>query len=319
MENQFVRNQLYRQRPLIMVREYVMIALALFPFALIVNWILVPHNVVAGGLTGICSMIYYATSGLFPAAFAMYGGAVPIWLSTLVINLVLIVIAGLTVGWQFCIRTTFGFLMLSFWYRVIPMRHDALINDPLVACIVGGVLFGFCLAVVMMNNGSSGGTDIIAMIVHRYHPNFSLGLVMVICDIVIILCSYFLPIPEHLMSGVTSVTDYKVQRIFCGLCMTVSYTMALDWLMARVNRSVQIMIISPRYAEIATAINQSVNRGVTVLAGMGWYSQQMVQVVLVLCRHDEAKDVLKLVYQLDENAFVSQSNVSAVLGAGFSK
>lgn len=319
MENKFVQHELQRKRPLVMVREYVLIALALLPFALIVNWILVPHNVVAGGLTGICSMIYYATSGLFPATFGMYGGAVPIWLSTLVINIVLIIVAVLTVGWQFCIRTTFGFLMLSFWYRVIPMRHDALINDPLVACIVGGVLFGFCLAVVMMNNGSSGGTDILAMIVHKYHPNFSLGVVMVFCDVVIILCSYFLPIPENLMPNVSSVTDYKVQRIFCGLCMTVSYTMALDWLMARVNRSVQIMVFSPKYAEIATAINQTVNRGVTVLDGTGWYSKKEVPVVLVLCRHFEAKQIMELVYSLDENAFISQTNVSAVLGAGFSK
>ena len=115
-------------------REYLMIFLALAPFALMVNWIFVPHNVVGGGLTGICSIIYYATQGLFPALFPAYGGALPIWLTTLVINCILLLIAALTVGWRFCIRTVFGVFVLAFWYRLIPIREEALIEDPLLGC-----------------------------------------------------------------------------------------------------------------------------------------------------------------------------------------
>lgn len=306
-----------RHRPLVIFREYLMIFIALFPFAIMVNWVFVPHNVVGGGLTGICSIIYYATEGFFQNYFPEYGGSIPIWLSTLVINLVLLLMAGLTVGWQFCIRTAFGFTVLSFWYRVIPMRPEPLIEDGLVACIVGGVLFGLFLGVVVLNNGSSGGTDILAMIVHKYRPSLSIGNVMVVCDVVIILCSYFLPIPESVLPTVHSVTDYKIHRIFCGICMTVSYTFTLDWLMMRVGQSVQLMIFSSRYDEIATAINKMVNRGVTVLDGTGWYSQSPVRVVTVLARKSESRTIYTLIKKIDPDALVSQADVSGVYGRGF--
>ena len=87
------------------IREYLMIVLALFPFALMVNWIFVPQNVVGAGLTGICSIIYYATQGFFTDLFPEYGGSIPLWISSLTINTILLIIAALTVGWKFCVRT----------------------------------------------------------------------------------------------------------------------------------------------------------------------------------------------------------------------
>ena len=299
-------------------REYPMIFLALAPFALMVNWIFVPHNVVGGGLTGICSIIYYATQGLFPALFPAYGGALPIWLTTLVINCILLLIAALTVGWRFCIRTVFGVFALAFWYRLIPIREEALIEDPLLGCIVGGVLFGLSLGVVMLNNGSSGGTDIIAMVVNNYR-DISLGKVMVICDVVIILSSYCLPVPEVFADKITSVSDFKIKRIMCGICMTVSYTAALDWLMSRIRQSVQFFIFSSKHAEIATAINEVVHRGVTVLEGKGWYSKHPIEVVMVLARKQEGPLILRLIKSIDPNAFVSYANVSGVFGQGFDR
>ncbi len=298
------------------LREYVLIFLALCPFALMVNWVFVPHNVVGGGLTGICSIIYYATQGLFPSVFPHYGGALPIWLTTLVINIILLTIAAFTVGWRFCIRTVFGVFAVAFWYRIIPIRTEALIEDPLVGCIVAGALFGLSLGVVMLNNGSSGGTDIIAMIVNKYR-DISLGKVMVICDFVIILSSWFLPVPEAFADRVTDVTDFKLKRIMCGLCMTVSYTAALDWFISRFRQSVQFFIFSSKSAEIATAINNTVNRGVTVLEGKGWYSKHPMEVVTVLARKHESQMILHLIQSIDPNAFVSYANVSGVFGRGF--
>ena len=186
------------------IREYLMIILALFPFALMVNWIFVPQNVVGAGLTGICSIIYYATQGLFTDLFPEYGGSVPLWISSLTINIILLLIAGLTVGWRFCIRTLVGVIALAFWYRVIPMRATPLIEDPVSACLVGGFLFGISLGIVMLNNGSSGGTDIVAMIIHNY-KDVSLGKVMIICDAIIIASSYFLFIFYYIFHSFASV------------------------------------------------------------------------------------------------------------------
>ena len=307
-----------KQHGLVVAREYLLIFIALAPFALMVNWIFVPHNVVGGGLTGICSIIYYATQGLFPSIFPNYGGALPIWLTTLVINCILLLIAALTVGWRFCIRTIFGVFVLAFWYRLIPIRETALIDDPLVACIVGGVIFGICLGIVMLNNGSSGGTDIIAMVVNNYR-DISLGKVMVICDIIIILSSYFLPVPDAFADKITSVSDFKIKRIMCGICMTVSYTAALDWFMSRIRQSVQFFIFSSKHAEIATAINETANRGVTVLEGKGWYSKKPIEVVTVLASKQEGPLILRIIKSIDPNAFVSYANVNGVFGQGFDR
>ena len=191
------------------------IIIALLPFACIVNTLFVPHAIVGGGLTGICEIIFFVSDGL-----------VPIWLSTLVINAILLTIAVLTVGWEFCLKTIVGAAALTLWYKLIPIPPQPLIANPLLAAVLGGGLFGICLAVVMLHNGSSGGTDIIAMIVHHYKPQLSLGKIMVICDIIIILSAYFLPLP------------HKIMRVIYGLALTISYTTSLDFTIKYVHRTV---------------------------------------------------------------------------------
>lgn len=307
-----------KQHILTVVREYVLIFTFLCPFALMVNWIFLPHNVVGGGLTGICSIVYYVTQGKFMAFFPEYGGAIPVWLSSLTINGILLIIATFTVGWRFCIRTIFGAAALSFWYAVLPIRETPIIEDPLIGCIVGGFLFGLCLSVVMLNNGSSGGTDIIAVIVNHY-KDISLGKVMIVCDALIILSAYFLPIPDNVDLTLQTASDYRIRRIICGLSMTVSLTCALDWYMAHVKQSVQFFIFSRKADEIALAINEQAQRGVTLLDGTGWHSKQRINVVTVLARKYESSLILHLIRQIDPDAFVSYANVSGVFGAGFDK
>ena len=298
--------------------EYLGIIFGIFPMALMVNWVFLPHAFVGGGLTGICSIIYYATQGAFPALFPEYGGAVPVWLTTLVFNLILLIIAVKTVGWRFCIRTIVGVLAISFWYRVIPILPEPMIEDPWLGAIIGGVVFGLSLGIVMACNGSSGGTDILAMIVN-YYRDISLGKMMLLCDIVIILSAFLLPIPAGMVTEGQSIVYLKIKRVLCGVCMTVSYTMAVDAIMSRLHQSVQVLIYSRHYAEIATAINQKVNRGVTVLDGTGWYSQEPVKVVTVLAHKAESQMILHLVHQIDPNAFISLAKVNGVFGAGFDK
>lgn len=307
-----------RQHKLEIIREYILIFVTLCPFALTVNWIFIPHNIAGGGMTGICSIIYYATQGFFHDLFPTYNGAIPIWLTTLIFNSVLLAIAAFTIGWRFCIRTIFGVVSLAFWYRMIPIREVPFIEEPLLGCIIGGAFFGICLGIVMLNNGSSGGTDIIAMIVNNYR-DISLGKVMVFCDVIIVLSSYFLPIPDSLAAQVTDVTEFKLKRILYGMSMTLCYTAALDWFMSRIRQSVQFFIFSTKAAEIATAINTHVHRGVTVLDGKGWYSKQPIMVVTVLARKHESPLILKWIKATDPNAFVSYANVSGVFGQGFDK
>ena len=298
--------------------DYLVIIIGIAPMALMVNWVLLPHAFVGGGLTGICSAIYYVTDGMFPSVFPEYNGAIPVWLTTFLINAILLITAGLTVGWRFCIRTMVGVAAITFWYRVIPILPEPIIADPWLGAIIGGFVFGLSLGCVLLVNGSSGGTDIVAMIVNHYR-DISLGNIMLLCDIVIILSAFFLPLPESMLEEGGNMTYLHIKRVLYGVCMTLSYTLAVDWLMARMHRSVHILIYSTKYDEIATAINTTVNRGVTVLDGTGWYSQKPVKVISVLVRKPESSLVMSLIQQIDPTALVSIADVRGVFGSGFDK
>ena len=300
------------------VFEYIAIIIGIAPMALMVNWVLLPHAFVGGGLTGICSAIYYVTDGLFPSLFPAYNGAIPVWLTTFVINVILLIIAGFTVGWRFCIRTMVGVAAITFWYRIIPILPEPIISDPWLGAIIGGFVFGLSLGIVLAANGSSGGTDIVAMIVNHYH-NISLGNIMLLCDIIIIASAFFLPLPESMLAEGGNPFYLQIKRVLYGVCMTISYTVAVDWIIARLHRSVHFLIYSSKYDEIATEINKTVNRGVTVLDGTGWYSQQPVKVISVLVRKPESSLVLSIVKNLDPNALVSIADVGGVFGSGFDK
>lgn len=296
--------------------EYFFIFVGIAPMALMVNWVLLPHAFVGGGLTGICSAIYYFTAGMFPALFPEYGGAIPVWLTTFLFNAILLLIAGLTVGWRFCIRTMVGVASITFWYRVIPILPEPIIDDPWLGALVGGFVFGLSLGCVLSLNGSSGGTDIVAMIVNHYR-NISLGNIMMLCDILIIASAFFLPLPASMAHETEDPTYLHIKRVLYGVAMTISYTLAVDWIMSRLHRSVHFLIYSSKYDEIATAINTTVHRGVTVLDGTGWYSKQPVKVISVLVRKPESSLVFSIIHEVDPEALVSIANVSGVFGSGF--
>lgn len=157
-----------------------------------------------------------------------------------------------------------------------------------------------------------------AMIVNHYR-NISLGNIMLACDILIIASAFFLPLPESMLAEGTNHTYLQIKRVLYGVAMTISYTLAVDWIMSRLHRSVHFLIYSSKYDEIATAINTTVNRGVTVLDGTGWYSQKPVKVISVLVRKPESSLVFRIVHDIDPNALVSIADVRGVFGSGFDK
>ncbi len=285
----------HKMKPIVTVRELLLIFIGLAPYGLAVNQMLVPHNVVSGGLTGFCEILYFATDR-----------ALPIWLSSFLINSLLLLIAWKLVDRRFCIRTLYGFSCLTFWLKVIPIASDPMIHEPFMASIIGGLLCGCGLGITFLNNGTSGGTDIIAAIVNKYR-HVPLGRVLFYCDLMIISSAYFLP----------NVRD--IEKVLFGLCFTFMMSNAVDMIMNKVRQSVQFFIFSKKYELIADAINTQVLRGVTILNGQGWYSKEEMHVVTVLAKKNESKKIFSLVKEIDPNAFISQSEVIGVYGQGFDK
>lgn len=296
MEKSLIRERIQRAkkyRPLIEIKELLLIFLFTAPYGIVVNQILVPHAIVGGGVTGVSEIVYFATHG-----------AMPIWATSLLINAILLIIAIRTVGWKFCIRTIYGVLLLSFWFRVIPIPDIPVISDPFMAVILGGLFNGTALGLVFLNNGNTGGTDIVAMVVNRLW-HVPIGRMMLMCDFMVISSAYFLPEVRSL------------EKVLFGLCYTFMFSMSVDWVMSRMRQSVQFLIFSRHYREIADAIMSEAHRGVTILDGEGGYTHQPTRVLAVLARKTESAQIFRIVRMIDPQAFVSQSSVTGVFGEGF--
>lgn len=275
------------------IREYLMIAFGLLLYACAWKGLLLPHQVVGGGVTGIGALLYYAIK-------------VPISVTYFFINLVLLIISVRTLGLAFSIRTIYGVVVLTIFFAILPEAHIGTFvaeTDTFMACVIGGIMCGAGIGIVFINNGSSGGTDIIAKVVNKYR-NVTLGRMLLYCDVIIIGSSYFLE-------------DGSLERIVYGLCTMVISTFSVDMVVNGVRQSVQFFIFSKNYEEIATAINTEVHRGVTILDGTGWYSKEPIKVITVLARKNESVKIFRLVKNIDPNAFVSQSSAIGVYGKGF--
>ena len=301
-KNQQLREQLQHYRrvlPWITIKEYLMIILCTIPYAIAVNQLLVPHAIVGGGITGLCEIIYFATNTY-----------VPIWLSSALINILLLVIAAITVGWRYALRTVWGVFWLTVWFKVVPIAEVPLLTDPFMAVVIGGLFTGSFLGICFLNNGSTGGTDIIAMIVNKYH-HLPMGRVLLFSDFVIISSAFFLPTIQA--TGLQG----AIEKILFGLTYTFMYSTAVDLVMNRMRQSVQFMIFTQKPDEIATAIITQAHRGCTFLNAEGGFNRQPMKVVTCIARSYESATIFRLVRAIDPNAFVSQSQVRGVFGQGF--
>ena len=289
----------HRSLPWIMIKELFMIVLSTIPYALTVNQLLVPHSIVGGGVTGLCEIIYFATNTY-----------VPIWLSSALINILLLVIATITVGWRYALRTIWGVLWLTIWLKVIPIATVPLLTDSFMAVVIGGLFTGCFLGICFLNNGSTGGTDIVAMIVNKYH-HLPMGRVLLFADMTVISSAFFLPTIQA--AGIQG----AIEKILFGLTYTFMCSTAVDWVMNRMRQSVQFMIFSTKADEIAEAIITQAHRGCTFLDAQGGYNKQPMKVVTTIARSYESATIFRLVRTIDPNAFVSQTQVRGVFGQGF--
>ena len=201
-------------------------------------------------------------------------------------------------------------MWLTIWLKLIPIAEVPLLTDPFMAVVIGGLFTGCFLGICFLNNGSTGGTDIIAMIVNKYH-HLPMGRVLLFADMTVISSAFFLPtIQAAGMQG-------AIEKILFGLTYTFMASTAVDWVMNRMRQSVQFMIFTQKPDEIAEAIITQAHRGCTFLEAEGGYNKQPMKVVTCIARSYESATIFRLVRAIDPNAFVSQSQVRGVFGQGF--
>lgn len=293
---------------LTIIKEYGIIALGILMY--VVGWsvFLIPNNLIGGGVTGLGSIIQYATG--FKVGYTYFA-----------VNAVLLTIALFTLGKGFGGKTVFAIIIasvgLNMLQSVIP--HDiiqtlAIDNGKLMSTIMGGAFSGVGIGLCMSQGGSTGGTDIVALIVNKYR-GVSPGRMILMMDVFIILSSFL--VPSYTADGTLMPWTEKLTTVIYGFMLVVITSTVLDLYLAGSKQSVQLFILSKKYAEIADAITHDLHRGVTVLDGKGWYTKQDTEVLMVLTRKADLNIMLKYIKTIDPNAFLSVASVTGVYGQGF--
>ena len=287
------------------VKDYFFITLGIMLYTISFTVFLMPYQIVAGGVTGLSAIIYYATGFHVQNTY-------------IIINLSLLVVALKVLGFKFLFKTIYAIFALYFMLIVaqdiIPKQPNGMPikllgeGQDFMSMIIGCVITGVALSTVFLHNGSTGGTDIIAASVNKYH-NVSLGTVLIAVDFCIIgSCMFFPQFGSYLE---------RAHKVMFGLCVMTLENFSLDYIMNARRESVQFMIFSRKYQEIANAIGIETGHGVTILDGHGWYTGQEVKVLCILAKKRESTDIFRLIKLIDPNAFVSQSSVVGVYGEGF--
>ncbi len=277
-----------------LIKDHLFIILGSFIYAFAWAGFLIPNKLTIGGAPGIGSILYYAFG--FPDINVTYA----------VINVVLLLLALKILGKKFCLRTIFGVFFCWLFLFLLPkfIDHAIVENQPFMSAIIGGILCGVGVGMVFISNGSTGGTDIVAAIVNKYR-NITFGRMYLYTDAIIISSSYFV--------------YHSVEKVIYGYIILCIMTYVCDMVINGIRASVQLLIFSDKWEEIANHINEDIHRGVTVLDGMGWYSKKPRKVLVVLVKRTEANNLNRLIKMIDPQAFISQSSVLGVYGQGFDK
>jgi len=276
----------------LIIKDYFIMLMGLTLYAFSWTLFLVPAEITGGGISGLAAVIFYSTK-------------IPIGLTFFAINVVLVGIAMKILGASFGIKTIFSMSVLSVLFSIPQnMFPGAIINDNFLSAVLGGMLGGVGIGLVFSRGGSTGGTDIIAMIINKYR-NISPGRIIMYCDVIIIGSSFFLV--------------HSIDKMVYGFVSMAVVSYTVDAFLSGSNASAQIFIFSPKYEEIADFIKDETMRGVTVLDGTGWYTQQDVKVLMTIVRKKETSVLFRKVKEIDPDAFISMASVMGVYGQGFDK
>ena len=279
-------------RILMTLWDYFLMTVGSVIFCMAWTSFLIPNGLASGGLTGLCTIIQYGTG-------------IPVGLTYPIINIVLLVLGFLSIGRAFGFKTIYVIAVTSLLFDILPEFPQLVVmmDEKLLVALVGAALESVGIGLVLLRGGSTGGTDIIAMLINKYWP-VSPGRVYLYTDIFIITCLLFVP-------------DKGFVDMIYAFVVMLGFSFGVDYVLLGNKSSVQILVFSSRYKEIADHMINDVQRGVTALQSVGWYSQQESKVLLIVARKYQMNEVVNEVKRIDKKAFISISTAMSVFGEGF--
>ena len=280
--------------------EYLALTFACFLFAFSWEGFMIPNGMSAGGMMGLCTVVQYATGGFIQAQY-----------SYIVINALLIIVAVLAMGIGFGFRTIWcivGSTLAMELLADLEFLHCSpgnffFVEETILIPIIAGVLEAMGIGFVLRFGGSTGGTDIIALMVNKYWP-VPLGTAFLVSDLIVVSLLLFLP-------------DKSFSAACYGIVEIVTFSLVIDFAVGGKKSSYQILIFSSKYGEIADYITGVMDRGVTMLRAQGWYTKQDREVLLIVINQKEFPHLSKVVKSIDSKAFMSVAPTNNVYGEGF--
>ena len=279
------------------IKNYAIITVCLFVIALGWTAFLIPNHMLGGGVNGIATIVYWVT-GLSTGV------------TILALNAILILVSFKTLGWRFGLKTIYCIIVMSLFFSLLQnvFGDVPVISDKFLAAIIGGGIGGFANGMIFLSGGSTGGIDIITMMVNKY-LNISLGRFTLAMNLVIIGSSFFVFQDLAILERMELIIYSLVGNFVSSYCMDLAFTGS--------KQSVQLFIFSSRPEVIADRISSEIQRGVTVIKGTGWYTKQDNDILMVVVRKVQCQSVIRIVKHEDPKAFVSVNSVSGVYGKGF--
>ena len=275
-------------------RDYILLAAGTGFIALAVQAVFDPMGMVNGGFSGLGIIIRRMTLGLVP-------GGIPLWFTNIALNLPAFLVAGFVMGRVFVRRTAIAALLLSVWLAVLP-SVDLAKGDYLLAALYGGLISGIGIAMVFRTGNATGGTDLVASLLHRKFRNYSIAQILLVLDGAVIVAGYYLVGARPALYAVLSV----------AITTKVS-----DTILNGMNDSKMIFVVSDHSYEIAEHVLYEMDRGCTAIPAQGMYSDEMRKMLFCVVGKKEVLDFKDCVKELDPHAFVIVTDANEVLGEGF--
>lgn len=276
------------------VHDYFLITVAMLIGILGLQLFLLPHQITMGGTVGIATVVYWGTG-------------IPLQDVYFAINATLLLLALKVLGWRFCVKTIYAVIVFTFATDILaPVLSDVhlLSDQKFMALIVGAVFMGTSVGLGLSVGGSTGGSDLVAAMVHKYR-DMSLGHIILFCDLAVITSSYLV------------LRDWNKVLYSYVLLFVISFV--VDHIVNTFHQSVQFFIISDKYEQIGEAINTIIPRGCSTLNGNGFYSKKDIRVIYCIAKKSESSLIFELIEEIDPDAFVAQSSVIGVYGQGFDR
>ncbi len=277
------------------LRDGVIITIAMLMGAVGLNLFLLPHEIVTGGITGIASIVFWGTG-------------IKVQHTYFFLNALLLLGALRVLGWRFCAKTIYSVIVFtvatSLLQTYVTPTFHLLADQKFMACIVGGVFMGTSVGLGLSVGGSTGGSDVVAAMVHKYR-DVSMGRIILFCDLAVITSSYVV------------LNDWE--KVLYGYVLLFIMSFCVDYVFNSLRQSVQFFIISDKYQEIGEAINKIADRGCSTLNGNGFYSKKEIKVIFCIAKMSESSLIFDLVDEIDPEAFVAQSAIIGAFGRGFDR